>query len=353
MRLIVDGNWLLMSRMYSFREKFSLGEPEAARRECRRQLKESMVEAIGFTCSRFERIDRICVVRDRGSWRKVLTVPEGLAPYKGNRKRDEETDWANIFGALEDLCDEAAKAGWAVLSYPGAEGDDCVMRARDLCMEAGEDCMIWSTDRDLQQLVKNKGGNVCLWWNETAGLFREAEKGGDLRFLIDPEASARQGAVECLGLEANEIRPGEIVCMKTLSGDKSDNILSPVSYMSGERRYGLTEKMARSVLEDLGIGEPDEIEERLAEVTDRVIAAHKKFAHESPEGVADRIAYNLTLTHIERVPEEIRGGLESLTFPEEERPASELRDNCMALIGGEPIESNIINEIAWGDLGLF
>lgn len=353
MRLIVDGNWLLMSRMYSFRDKFNIEEPEEARKDARRQLKESMAESIGFTCARFECIDRVCVVRDRGSWRKALPVPGGLAPYKGNRKREDDTDWANIFGALEDLCDEAAKAGWAVLSCPGAEGDDCIMRARDLCMEAGEDCMIWSTDRDLQQLVLNKGRNVCLWWNDTAGLYREEEKGGDLRFLIDPESAARQGAVECVGLDAHYIRPGEIVCMKTLAGDKSDNILSPVSHMSGERRYGLTEKMARNVLDDLGITEPDEIEARLAEVTDRVIRENKKFAHESPEEVADRIAYNLTLTHIARVPEEIKEGLAQLRFPETERPASELRDNCMALIGGEPIESNIINDIAWGDLGLF
>ena len=89
--LIVDGNWLMMSRMASFIKLFDKSQPEIVKKNASKNLEEQMAKSIGIILNKFKEIDNVVLVADGGSWRKKLAIPKILlseeTTYKGNRKQ--------------------------------------------------------------------------------------------------------------------------------------------------------------------------------------------------------------------------------------------------------------------------
>ena len=85
--LIVDGNWLLMSRLAVMNGRYPNMD------ELLRELKLLMIRSINLVLKTFPNIDNVIFVADGGSWRNdIANVPQFLInegiEYKGNREHE-------------------------------------------------------------------------------------------------------------------------------------------------------------------------------------------------------------------------------------------------------------------------
>ena len=70
--LIIDGNWLMMSRMSTLNGKYATTE------SMMQDLKLLMIKSINVVLRTFQSIDNIIFVADGGSWRSKVEVPSFL-----------------------------------------------------------------------------------------------------------------------------------------------------------------------------------------------------------------------------------------------------------------------------------
>ena len=90
--LIVDGNWLLMSRLRVLENRY-LDDYELCH-----ELQLMMIKSINVVLRTFPSIDNIIFVADGGSWRNNIEIPSCLhheiagkdVEYKGNREKSED-----------------------------------------------------------------------------------------------------------------------------------------------------------------------------------------------------------------------------------------------------------------------
>ena len=76
--LIIDGNWLLLSRFSVIGRGFEQDMPEQAKEHAKNELHELMAKSISIVLNRFSIIDNIVLVTDGGSWRKQLPIPKAI-----------------------------------------------------------------------------------------------------------------------------------------------------------------------------------------------------------------------------------------------------------------------------------
>ena len=111
--LIIDMNWLLMSRAYTMLKQFSTNAPENVKSLAVEDLQSMLAKSINILINKFKAIDNIVMIADGGSWRKSLKQPSCIKDivYKGNRKKDENTDWDLIFNTLNEFMKHAKTLG--------------------------------------------------------------------------------------------------------------------------------------------------------------------------------------------------------------------------------------------------
>ena len=147
--LLIDGNWLLMSRLSVLQTRYSDDD-----KLCK-DLKLMMIRSINIVLKQFTEIDNIIFVSDGGSWRNKLPIPDFLEEeYKGNRIKDESINWDMIFDAYEDFASKLRAAGITVCKEPNLEGDDWMWYWSEKLNSEGTNVIIWSRDKDLTQLIK-------------------------------------------------------------------------------------------------------------------------------------------------------------------------------------------------------
>ena len=225
--LIIDGNWLLMSRMATILGKYH------SEKEMMKDLKLLMIKSINIVLRTFPSIDNVIFVADGGSWRNNIEVPlfiknEGIE-YKGNRIKDKSIDWNTIFSGFEDFINKMNTAGIYTCRESEIEGDDwCWYLSRKLNSE-NTNVIIWSKDRDLLQLVKSdKNGCFTCWWNKENGVFFEEYPDEYTDFLLNPyyiENLTFYKEIQSKSIKFTKIDPNTIIIDKIIRGDQSDNII--------------------------------------------------------------------------------------------------------------------------------
>lgn len=118
--------------------------------------------------------------------------------YKANRDPHDPELYAQ-FGRMSELLDAC---GFEVAEVDGHEADDLLAVAAGACQEAGIDCALLSSDRDLLALV-----------NDTVSLLRPRGTMSDLA-VYDPDAVVDEFGVE----------PHQYLELAALRGDTSDNL---------------------------------------------------------------------------------------------------------------------------------
>lgn len=248
--LIVDGNWLLMSRLPVLLGKY------ADERTLIQDVKLLMLKSISVVLRTFPSIDNVMFVSDGGSWRKDEPRPEWLKDrdgeeleYKGNRVKDEKViNWDMVFAEYDNFLEKIAKGGIATFHENAVEGDDwCWYWSQRLNAE-GTNVVIWTKDRDITQLVKSdKNGCFTVVWNKDNGIFMKSADENDMtNFLLNPYYQMNEKLLsEIIQGSANKINyvnPVHVKLDKIIRGDKADNI-SPI--MTRHPNNGKTDRIFR------------------------------------------------------------------------------------------------------------
>lgn len=232
--LIVDGNWLLMSRISVINNKY-LDKDELSK-----NLKLLLIRSIKLVLKQFPSIDNIMFVSDGGSWRNKLEIPKFMnheelgkeVEYKGTREKSEDIDWDLLFSIYEEFIALLKQANINTYREKDIEGDDwCWFLSRYLNSE-GTNCIIWTKDKDLTQLV-SIDQNKCftVWWNKENGCYIPIYDEENLDFLFNFNYNNNELIFrEVINNSGNvtQINPNEVVIDKILKGDMSDNVLPTI-----------------------------------------------------------------------------------------------------------------------------
>ena len=241
--LIIDANYFVYSRLFVLprdkNKRFLDSEND------RGMLMRKLAMDFASEMRKFKNIaNRIVFVCDSKSWRKDM-IPE--AQYKANRKQSDAINWTAVFEVYDEFKELLKKRNVIVQQMPGAEGDDLVFAWSTFLNMQGDNCIIWSGDRDLMQLVNynpaNNAYSVCYdSTRKVMGTYPGFEKWLKYRTVKDDADIFSVTAVYVDDMikqeiesfiKSNKIRIWPIYCdefifNKILTGDKSDNISSVV-----------------------------------------------------------------------------------------------------------------------------
>ena len=314
--LIVDGNWLLLSRFSVIGKGFEMDMPELAKEHSRNELHELMAKSISIVLNRFPVIDNIILVTDGGSWRKQLPVPKAIenVTYKGNRSSAKELDWKYIYGALTDLSEKCKELGVTVANHSSIEGDDWVWYWSRRLNAEGTSCIIWSSDNDLKQLVQNDASTMAFtaWYNDKNGIWLESSMNDEiideLDFFMSPikvKSPVLESLVQ-LSKSTSYINPDDIIMEKIICGDAGDNIKSIAKAVSGSKTYKVSVKMWNEIKSGLGITSLTEFFEQKNKII-TAITALKKFISCNVNDIDEMFDYNIKLVWLNEtiIPETI------------------------------------------------
>jgi len=262
--LIIDGNWLMMSRLGVMMNKFSTELNENQLQSASNELVDFLAQSVNKIINFFgDSIDNIIMVQDGGSWRKHVRRPKLYQDeYKGNRVKDEALDWNYIWKSLDQFCQNFKNANISCFSEKDCEGDDWCWYWSNELNKKGINTIIWSSDRDLQQLVTwNKNGSWTAWYNDKAGLVCHKSlksETGDL--LTDMLSISNQSQsfeylkmmLEQRFVDISYIDPLDIIMEKVICGDSGDNIKAIMRLKKGDRIARVSEKEWGMVKEGYG-----------------------------------------------------------------------------------------------------
>lgn len=261
--LLVDGNWLLMSRFGMNREGFLKENSDFEKNIALNNCVNDMKLSLSYILEKLEGlIENIILICDGQSWRKKVPKPKSLeAEYKGTRVRDEDLDWDYIYKALIVLEDDMRTLGFTVSHTHNAEGDDAIWYWKTRLNKERKNCLIWTSDYDLKQLVSYENGVFTAWYNDRYGMFFDSKMnftGDDIDLFMADSANSKSNLIIESFVNKSEaplgyINPEDIVMEKIICGDKSDNIKSVVRIVKGGKTYSVTPKMWTEAKEKLGI----------------------------------------------------------------------------------------------------
>lgn len=271
--LIIDGNYFVHSRLFVLprpKKEQLLGDRDGQEQFMRKLCIDFASEVRKMTPF----VDQIVVAVDSKSWRKDLFP---AAEYKGTRVADSSVNWENVFNVYTEFQDILAKQGVIIHKVPGAEADDILFGWSTQLNNEGKNCIVWTGDRDLIQLVNyNEATDAyTLWYYNSKrkllafeGFETLINKSNEVEISND-DLLFNMGSADVLnsqlkgdfinwiaknGVEIEEINCDDFIFSKILQGDKSDNIQSVVSWTKRTstgsiRNYSITEKHAIQILE--------------------------------------------------------------------------------------------------------
>lgn len=281
--LLVDGNWLLMSRLSVLRNKYVDDV------ELNHQLKLLMIKSINIVLRTFNEIDNIIFVADGGSWRNKIEIPyrailstdtiHTLFPemridevndtnikqiieqlqndesslkqieYKGTRTKSDDFNWDMLFASYEEFMNMLRANGITCCRENGMEGDDWCYHWSKYLNEHGTNVIIWTKDKDLTQLVKmSKDKNFTIWWNKDSGIIASDTPEEEMNWLFNTQYTENDNMFQSLVDKSDKIttvNPNAIVVDKILRGDESDNIMPIImrrSKSNSDRQFKISPK---------------------------------------------------------------------------------------------------------------
>ena len=320
--LLCDSNWLLQSRFSVLSKGFQKNNPIIAKEQASPELQELLARSICVILNRFPMIDNIVFVADGGSWRKQLPIPNQLqdTTYKGNRVQDSEIDWQYVYGALNRILKNIKNQDITVSQYNQIEGDDWIWYWSRRLNSDGINCLIWSSDNDLKQLIQvdNNTSAFTAWYNDKNGLWlhNSLEEDDDpLDFFMkfeykSPTLDSLRSKVSTI----NYINPDTIINSKVICGDAGDNIMPVIRYKKGSRNYRITEKDWNKIANKFGIETINDLNGHSTRIATSILAEDKfsKLQEHSLIGdsildVSEMIDYNIKLVwlHESVIPDTI------------------------------------------------
>lgn len=306
--LVIDGNWLLMSRFATMSNLFDSNNSTCALNNAKDNLKDMLARSIYRVVQYFDVVDNIIIVADSGSWRKTIDVPTQLndTTYKGNREHGNEISWGYVFGALDDMLEHCQREGITVCRETDIEGDDWCWYWSRYLNNHGVNCIIWSSDHDLIQLVQSTSCTSTIWFNETRGqsiLYRDNTQEDkepdpdDIDFFLQP-ITYKSPIIESIVRNVNKtlyINPHSVINEKIICGDSGDNIKSVARIVKNNRCYGVGKKEWNKIADSYNINTVYDLIDKIDDIS-AAISSIKKFNNTiTPNDIKSMIEYNIKL----------------------------------------------------------
>lgn len=328
--LLIDGNWLLMSRMAVINQQY-----EDAHEMCK-DLNILMIKSINVVLRTFPQIDNIIFVADGGSWRNNVELPSFLTEeYKGTRIKSDDVDWDTVFESYEYFISKFNQNGITTCKEIGIEGDDWMWYWSKKLNDEGTNVIIWSKDKDLTQLVKtNKNKCFTICWNKDGGITAEDVDENNMDFLFNYEFSSNDEIFHSIILKSSKItyiNPKEVIIDKVIRGDKGDNIL-PIIEKKSNTNPSKTFRVYKKDLDfSINIHDDNNIRSYVENILSNKTYSGKVDKNE--EDIIEHFKYNVKLVE-----------LNAINYPSEilEKFAEYESYNCSKDISG--VESSIIAE---------
>ena len=336
--LMIDGNYFVYSRLYVMprRKDKQLLESEKDQGQFMRKL---CIDFASEIRKMKPFIDEVVIAVDSKSWRKDF-YPE--AEYKGTRKTDDSVNWEAVYRIYDEFRALLAKNGVVIHQTPGAEADDILFARATELNNQGKNCIVWTGDRDLIQLVDytQATDGYTLWYYNTRrnllafeGFTELLEQStsdtvspDELLFNLnnsDVSSDEIKGKIK-EWVKNNRVKIEEIdsrtfIFKKILMGDKSDNINSVVTYTktmkNGKvRTFSITDKQATKVLaqyeKDYGRFEVEQlfVPECLVQMSDVI---YRVIGNSTLSAIKEVLKLNiqLMLLHVRTIPEAIMNAM--------------------------------------------
>jgi 5'-3' exonuclease len=309
--LIIDGNFLLNRMVFTLHKNNLLFGA----------LHKSLETAV-LNYRKWYPFANIYLVSDskEKSWRKKLNQN-----YKANRKKDSDIDWEFVFSAYSEFKESIKWKGVKIMEAPHIEGDDWISFLVEKANKEERSSVIVSNDYDIKQLVyyslnpliinimSNEMHNKQkLFLPKNYQIFMNAINKLDNNDIFN--LNDNQDFINLLNgfldkYESNEVDPMEVLIIKLISGDTSDNISSAWSVIKNGRKRGIADKGAKSIFDEylVHFGEPNLNDPDLTENIADLICEKKKLSKTSMDGIKTNIESNmkLILLNTEYMPEEI------------------------------------------------
>lgn len=324
--LIIDGNWLLMSRFAVLSNQYKDDK------ELCEQIQLLMLKSISLVLRTFPDIDNIIFISDGGSWRSNVDIPQFIydeleegqpATYKGQRHLSDEFNWKIIFQYYEELMEKLNENGITTCRLPNIEGDDWCWYWSNKLNQEGTNCMIWSMDKDLTQLVNinNQDSVFTVCWESNMGLtcpILNKDEEDPLQFFFNDITKEYNNRIfrniydKCK--KVNEINPQEILIDKIIRGDAGDNIfpiiLKNASNPESKKKFRVAMK---DIDFNLNIKDDHDIREYIHN-----IMTSKKYADKvkkSEENIFEHFKYNYKLVVLDKnnYPDDVLNSMNSYT----------------------------------------
>lgn len=333
--LCVDGNWLLMSRLSILRMRISDEDTLV------KEVKLMMIKSINKILRDIPQIDNVIFVADGGSWRNKIDVPEFLKKdhitYKGNREKDKDLDWDKIFKGYDEFIDVLKETNVNVYREAGIEGDDWCYYWSNKLNSKGTNCIIWSRDKDLTQLVKIDKNTKCftVCWNKDYLTIENVEHENSLDvdfFFTSYDNTTNQNLLETICMKAKkivEINPMDVVIDKTIRGDLGDNVLPMVT-----KKGKTSDKMFRVATKEIDFNLDITNKNAVAEYIDNLL--NKKSwigkASASANEVIEHFEYNKKLVWLDKssYPDDILEKMEKYQIPVPNKNMNEAEQKIQA-----------------------
>ena len=309
--LIIDGNYLLSKLVFTLHKNNLLFGA----------LHKSLETSV-LNYRKWYPFANVYLVSDskEKSWRKKLNQN-----YKANRKKDSDIDWEFVFSAYNEFKESMKWKGVKITEAPHIEGDDWISFLVEKANQENRCSIIVSNDYDIKQLVSysidpliinimsNEMHNKQkLFLPKNYQLFMNSINkldNNDIFNLNDNQDFTNLLNTFMDKYEIHEVDPMEVLIIKLISGDTSDNISSAWSVIKNGKKRGIADKGAKSIFDEylVNFGEPNLNDPDLTENIADLICEKKKLSKSSMSGIKTNIESNmkLILLNTEYMPEEI------------------------------------------------
>ena len=306
--LLIDGNWLLISRISVLNKRYVDDYTLC------QDLKIMIIKSINIVLRTFPLVDNIIFCADGGSWRSQLEIPKCLhhdiegenVEYKGTRVRSTDINWDLLFSTYDDFLEVLKQSGLNVCKEKNIEGDDWVWYWSNYLNSQGTNCIIWTKDNDLKQLIKTDA-NKCftVWWNKDAGTFTDnLLEEDDFNFMFNYEFSQNEKLLNHVfdkSIKTTKINPKSIIIDKILKGDVSDNILPVILRNSKNKNVEKKFKISsKDINYDLDYHNKDEVRKYIHNIINSKNYIGRIDENKTEEDIFEHFCYNMRLVALEK-----------------------------------------------------
>ncbi len=292
--LLIDGNYMAQRVLGQVNMGDSVNNliTDIEQKNFRAALNNSLVNLYKtFNNESVNLIDQIIFVADCGSWRKSVEphrpyyIPvdsDQVIGYKEQRKAVKEEspiNYDNFYKIYSDFVEDI-RDKVVVFKINKLEGDDELLLISNMLKQRNDTIsIVFCTDGDLDQIVNDKvflfrnirskncpNGEIVMNLNNYGKIFEQSAMDALLSGAFDNQYfkqlfSVQIGCIDGQNKVHRELNRGisiatpfKTALVKSVAGDKKDNIFSLISWKAkiGTRNYNITEKIITKALDQHG-----------------------------------------------------------------------------------------------------